>query len=116
MSTTRRCSRCGVEQPASAYCRDRGNADGLYAYCRPCETARRREYRVRRFGVPGRSRAEIAARHAQAVMLRTERRLSYGQIGIRLGMSPDAARMAVTRLRVGVGGGGGVQPREGASA
>lgn len=37
---TKRCSRCKVVKPASAFHRDRNRGDGLQSYCRECNNAR----------------------------------------------------------------------------
>lgn len=43
--TTRRCTKCKVEQPLAAFCRDRAKPDGLNSHCRSCKTTAMRELR-----------------------------------------------------------------------
>lgn len=41
----KRCARCNVEQPPSAFCVDRQRADGLHLFCRTCAAERAKGYR-----------------------------------------------------------------------
>lgn len=36
----KKCSKCGTEKPLDGFHRDRGNKDGLYAYCKECACAK----------------------------------------------------------------------------
>ena len=36
----KRCSRCGQDKPAAAFCRNKRSADGLYSQCRTCVSAK----------------------------------------------------------------------------
>lgn len=58
---TKRCSKCGLEQPLSFFVRDRQTTDGLNPWCRWCRTensrqvrqAKRRARDAARGGIPG---------------------------------------------------------------
>lgn len=40
----RMCPKCGERKPITDFARNRSRPDGRAAYCRPCHTARQREY------------------------------------------------------------------------
>jgi prevent-host-death family protein len=42
----KRCAKCRETKPSSAFSTDRGQPDGLYAWCKPCAAANLREYRA----------------------------------------------------------------------
>jgi prevent-host-death family protein len=42
----KRCAKCRETKPSSAFSTDRGQRDGLFAWCKPCAAAHLREYRA----------------------------------------------------------------------
>ncbi|KAK9915493.1 hypothetical protein WJX75_009972 [Coccomyxa subellipsoidea] len=36
MKSTKKCTRCGIDKPASSFCRNKRSFDGLYSQCRTC--------------------------------------------------------------------------------
>ena len=36
----KRCTRCGIEKPANAFCRNKRSFDGLYSQCRACVSSK----------------------------------------------------------------------------
>lgn len=45
--SSKTCKKCGKSKPAEDFCKQRKSKDGLFCYCRDCQSERNKEYRLK---------------------------------------------------------------------